>query len=111
MGSRQRFELGHHAGVVTEVQLCGDLLLDRLEPELLEPRDLSGQRRLAREIGERRAPPERQGLAEDPICRPGFVAVRTRLVEQVFEPQGVHLVAIRPEEVAGGVRLDGIEVQ
>ena len=111
MGSRQRFELGHHTGVVTEVQLRGDLLLDRLEPEFLEPRDLSGQRRLAREIRERWAPPERQGLAEDPIGRSGFVAVRTRLVEQVFEPLGVHLVAIRPEEVAGGVRLDAIEVQ
>jgi hypothetical protein len=43
VGTGEGLELGHRLRVPTELELGRDLLLDGLEPELLEPRDLSGE--------------------------------------------------------------------
>jgi len=42
----QGLELGDDVGVATELELCADLVLDRLQAELLQPDDLAGERGL-----------------------------------------------------------------
>ena len=54
----ERFQLGDEARALTELEICVDPLLDRVQAQLLEPADLVLRERLEREIGERRAPPQ-----------------------------------------------------
>ena len=51
-------------GVAAEREVGVDTLLERAEPQLLEPRDLGLGERLVGEVGERRPAPQRERLAE-----------------------------------------------
>src|SRR5262249_2652588 len=108
MGPRERLQRAHEPGVVAELELRGDLLFDRLEPELLQPRDVPRQRWFPREIGEGGTSPQRERLTQEPVDGPWLAALGAGLVEQVLEAHGVHVVAVGNEDVAGGARLDGV---
>ena len=56
----QRLELGQDVLVAAEREVGLDPILERGEPQVLEPPDLVLRERLVREVGERRAAPERE---------------------------------------------------
>ena len=64
MVPHESFELSQHGSVAAERELCVEALLERREPQLLEPRDRGLCERLVREIGERRPSPEPECTAE-----------------------------------------------
>ena len=86
VGLRQAFELRDHLDVAAEVEASLDLLLERLEAELLEPRDLSGQGGLAAQVGEGGAAPELECLGEDLVGDPRVGAVPACRAQQILEP-------------------------
>ena len=86
VGLRQAFELRDHLDVAAEVEASLDLLLERLQAELLEPRDLSGQGGLAAQVGEGGAAPELERLGQDLVGDPRVGAVPACGAQQVFEP-------------------------
>ena len=56
----ERLELGDDVGRAAELDVGRDPLLDRDEAQLVEPADLGLRPVLERELGERRAAPERE---------------------------------------------------
>src|SRR4051794_41867488 len=60
MLAHQRLELADHARVTAKRQFGVHALLDRHQPQLLEPGDLSLRERLVGEVRQRRPPPQRQ---------------------------------------------------
>ena len=62
-----RLQLGDELAVAAEREVGVDPVLERGEPQLREAGGLGRRERLLRELGERRAAPERERLAE---CRP-----------------------------------------
>ena len=86
VGLRQAFELRDHLDVTAEVEASLDLLLERLQAELLEPRDLSGQGRLAAQVGEGRAAPELERLGQHLVGHARVGAVPACGAQQVLEP-------------------------
>jgi hypothetical protein len=59
----QRLELAYHLGVAPGGEVLADRLLDRPEPQLLEPADLERRERLGGDVVERRTPPQRERVA------------------------------------------------
>ncbi len=59
----ERLELGHEGRVPTEGEVGVNALLERLEPQLFEPRDRLGCERLGRKVSERRVAPKLERLA------------------------------------------------
>ena len=59
----ERLQLADERAVPAEREIGVDPVLERGEPELLEPVRLRPRERLVREVGERRAAPERERLA------------------------------------------------
>ena len=108
MRSSQGLELRDDTNVLAELELRGELLLERLEPQLFQPGDLGGERGLVREVGQRAASPEPERLGQDPTRGLGLMAVGTGLAEHVLEEESIHLAAFRPQAVAGGARLDRV---
>ena len=64
MGGDELLQLADELRVAAERELGVDPPLDRGEPDLLEPLDRGPRERLVREIGERRAAPEPERLAQ-----------------------------------------------
>ena len=60
----ERLELGDQLGVRAELEIGCDPLLEHAEPQILEPVDLGLRERLRLEVGERRAAPQVERLAE-----------------------------------------------
>ena len=75
----ERLELADDLTVEAELDVGVDALLERIEPQLLQAPDLALRELLAREIGERRAPPERERRPSSSARSP---AERARLDEQ-----------------------------
>ena len=73
----ERLELGDELGVAPEREVRLDPLLERDEPELLEPGDLGLGERLVEEVRERRPAPERERLAQRALGR-SRIAARER---------------------------------
>ena len=97
------FELGRELPVPAERELRLDPLLDGLDAQLLEPGALGGGKGLVRELGQRRAAPELERLAER-RGRGGGVTVgerRASLREEPLEAQRVDLAGVDLEHVAG----------
>jgi hypothetical protein len=124
VGCDEPFELARRLGVVAAVDLCCDPILVRGDPQLLQLRDLGPGECLAREVGERRPPPEAERLVEQ-LGRTGGIGRATGVVAQPAEAVQVELVglgeledvAVRPgddhvcaEHLAqlGDVHLDGL---
>ena len=60
----QRLELADQVGVAAEREVGLDPFLDRRQAQVLEPSDLCLRERLERELGQRRAAPERERLVQ-----------------------------------------------
>ena len=75
-------------------------------PQLLQASDLALRELLARQVGERRAPPERECRAEE--LRTFGGGRTTRLPEERLEADGVDGGGVCGEDVAGSARLDDI---
>ena len=69
----ERLELRHQVVVAAERQVGVDPILERREPQLLEPSDLAVRERLAAKLGERLPVPERERVAQQgrPLARIG----------------------------------------
>ena len=63
LARHQRVELADHLGVAPGGEVLADRLLDRREPQLLEPADLERRERLGGDVVERRAAPQRERVA------------------------------------------------
>ena len=96
-------ELGHELVVAAEREIDVDALLEGALPKLLETQDLGLRERLVREVGERRAAPQLEGLPEDGrrrllvLHRPSGA----RLGEKALEASDVHGDALHVERIAG----------
>jgi hypothetical protein len=60
----QRLKLADHLGMTAERQIGVDPVLEDTDVQLLQPRDLRLRERFIAQVGEWRAAPEREGLAE-----------------------------------------------
>ena len=81
----ERLELGHDVGVASELGVGADPLLVRDEAQLLEPADLGLGEIVVGQVGECRAPPERECLTQR---RGALVRLcRARVGEQLLEPR------------------------
>jgi hypothetical protein len=101
----QRLELRHKLALAAERQVRVDAVLERREPQLLQPRDLALRVRLAAELGERLAVPERERVAQE--RRPlGRIVVLPRPGDQRLEPRGVDLVRRDVQQITGRARPD-----
>ena len=98
----QRLQLADQVGMPAAGQLGVDALLERRQPQLLEPQDLRLRERLVGEVGERRAPPQGQRLAQ---LRGGSSGLGPpRLGAQALEHRDVQLVRFDVQHVAGRAR-------
>ncbi len=85
----QRLELGDQLAVASELEIGPDPTFERGEAELVEARDLRPEHHLA-EFRERRAPPERERLAQE-RCADREVGC-SRLGDEALEHLEVELV-------------------
>jgi hypothetical protein len=98
----QRLELADQVGLPAAREVGVDPLLERRQPQLLEPHDLGLRERLVGEVRERRAAPERERGAQ--------LVGRTRrlgpacLAAQPLEDGEVELVPADVQHVAGRAR-------
>jgi hypothetical protein len=86
VGLRQALELRDDLDVTAELEAGVDLLLERLQAELLEPRDFPGQGRLPAQVREGGAAPEFECLVQDLVGHARIGAVPACGAQQVFEP-------------------------
>ena len=105
----ERLELGDEPAVLAERELGLDALLERGEAQLLEPRDRRRRERLVGEVGERRAAPQRERLAQQ--RRPRARARRARAptaASSASRSKRLRSSVSRPgaDEVARRPRLD-----
>ena len=108
-------ELSQLAGerdVAARGQVGLDAVLEGGEPLLLEARDLRLRERLEREIGERRATPQRQRLAQDRrrVLGPPAGQRATPLLHEAREAIRVELVGADAQAIAGGCRGEHVGV-
>ena len=86
----QRLQLADELGVPAQRQVGLDPLLERRQPQLLEPAALDPRERLLAELRQRRAAPQRQRLAQQPrrtlgvgVARLGDEPLEARQVDQL----------------------------
>ena len=96
-------QLGQQLGVAPEREVGVDSLLERAEAELLELCDRRRRERLAAELGERPAAPQRQGAVEE-LRLARAVGRRARFGAQALEAVEVERPRLHVEHVAGGCR-------
>ena len=105
----QLFELADDLAMATERERRFDPLLLRLHASLVESRDLRLRERVVREVGQRGAAPQREGLVSR-LCGRVRVAGGQRLagaVQQAAEPHRVDPAGLDPQHVAATARLSG----
>ena len=106
----ERLEIGDEVGSPTQGEPSLEALLERRQPELLQPVDRRLGERLVHELGERRPLPEGQRLleaGERGLRRP----VRERLpclLDEPREAQGIHAIGLDAELVARRAGDDGL---
>jgi hypothetical protein len=99
-------ELGNELSVTAQAEVGLDALLERLQPQLLEARDLGLSERLVGEVGQRRTAPQRERLPEF-RCRALRIAVSQpapAVREQLVEPFRVKLAWHQFQRVATALR-------
>ena len=101
-------ERGNDVDVAPEGELRLHPTLEREDPQLLEPRDDRRERRLVREVGERRPPPEEKRLGEGVGGPCGIVPLeRLRsLVREPLEPLEVERALGDMDDVTAAAGLD-----
>ena len=108
LGLDERLELGDELGVAAQREVGLDALLDDDGAQLLEPGDLRLRERLVDEVGERRAAPERERLAQRDLGG-GRVARLERgppLLRERDEAVHVDALGLELEHVARRARRD-----
>ena len=96
--------------VTSEREVGLDPVLDRAQPELLEPPDLALSEVLVRELGQCRPPPQAERLTKE-IVRPRRVALLQRappFSRELLEPHEVEGRALERQAVAGRLRLEQV---
>ena len=106
MVADERLQLGHELGVPAEGEVGLAAQLERVQPELLEAPRLGLGEGLGDHVGQRRAAPERQRLAQEP--RGGRRRGVLGLGHERLEAAQVEVVAAEPEDVARLLRLDRV---
>ncbi len=104
----QQLDLRHHVTVPAPFEVGLQAPLDREHPQLLEPRDRDVERRLIREIRERRPPPqrERSGERRGRLVPPLVAQLPRTLLGENLELVEVERARGDVEHVAGAARLD-----
>ena len=98
----QRFELADQPRVLADREPGIDSQLGRLQAQLLEPRHLTLGEGLLGEVGQRRPPPQRDGLQQQ-LARGDAVPLGHRGVrapQETREPERVELRLTDPEDVS-----------
>jgi hypothetical protein len=94
----ERLELPGDLRVPARGEVGVDALLERREPQLLQPGDLRLRERLVGQVGERRPAPQAERLAQHPRGRAGIGAAG--LGDQRLEARRVELRRVEAEHVA-----------
>ncbi len=94
----KRFELRDEARTFAELEVGVDSFLERVQPQLLEPADLGLRERLERQVGERRATPQRQRLTKL-CCSIGRLGASCS-GDEPLEPPEVKAVRVDRQDVA-----------
>ena len=102
MLSHEPLELRDELVVTPESQIGLDALLDRREPQLLQPRRPVLGESLVREVAERRAAPQRERRSQELGCRRRVIVVErsATLVDEPLEAQGVDALGVDRERVS-----------
>ena len=95
----QGLELGGEGCVPSPLEIGCDTGLERCEACVVEPRRLRPRERLVREVGERRAAPERERLD------------RLLLGDESLEALGVDLAVVGTQQVSGRTGRDPVGPQ
>ena len=103
----QSLQLRHHPAVFAHPEIGLDPLLERQQPQRLQPRDLGLRPALILDVRERAAPPERQRTAQRQRRLPRLLAAR--VLQQPLEIGSVRLH--RAEQIAGAARDDRLRRQ
>jgi len=106
----ERLELGHEVGVTAEREIGVDAPLERHGALLLEACDLGLRKGLVRDVGQRRASPQGERLAQE-AGRVRGPAARERvptLAQEPLEAIDVELAVLDPQRVAAPVRLEPV---
>ena len=104
----EAFEFADELTMPAESEVGVDPILVRGESKLLEPDDLRLSERLPWQIGERRAAPERERVAQG-VRRASRISGRERrpaLLAEADELEEVDGVGVDGEPIAGGRRLE-----
>src|SRR5215217_158980 len=102
----KRFQLADQLRVAAQRELGLDALLDGGQVKLLKPGDLALRKRLVRELGERRAAPQRERLAQQ-LQRPLRGPLDERpaaLPQQTLEALHVKLAGTDAHQIATATR-------
>src|SRR4029453_2486886 len=99
----QRLQLADDRGVVADLQVALEPLLQRAQTQLLEPSDLCLSERYVGQVLERGSPEQREGSAEDPSRGPVIRGCksRPRPIEQDLEALQIELAVLNPQQVSG----------
>ena len=113
MVPHERFELRQHGSVASERELRLETLLERGEPQLLEPRDRGLGERLVREIGERCSTPEPECTTEHVGggLRVGGFERLGRVVRSALEAVEIEVSGLDVKDVARRSRLDRLRAE
>ena len=106
----QRLELRHQLEMAAGRQIGIDPILQRREPQLLQPGDLALRERLAPQIGQRLPPPQRQRITQPGRAIPGIPA-RTRPLDQQLKPRHIDLIRRRAQQIPRRPRPDPLSPQ
>ncbi len=106
-GGIRAFELAEQVGVAAERQVRVDPSLEGNRALLLEPCDLRLCEVLVRDVGERRAAPEREPLAQarSGLGRAVVLERRRALADELLEALDVELAGLDAQRVRAPVRL------
>ena len=106
----ERAQLSDQLDVTTEREVGLDPLFERRQPDLLQPSDGDLRERFVVEVGQRRAAPQREGIAQKLARLPGIArcAGESCLLAQSLEPAQVELIGRQADQVAGRAGLDRI---
>src|SRR6266508_1187954 len=102
MTGNERLELGNELRRASHCEIRLDALLERRQPQLLEPCNLDPREGVVRELRERRPAPEGERQAQRPrsdVRLPGRQG-RSALVQQRVETVQIELAWRNPQQVA-----------
>ena len=110
LADHQRVQLADHVGVAPGGEVLADRLLDRREPQLLQPADLERRERLRGDVVERRPAPQRERVARRARGDEALEAADVEIAP-IAEPQLVAAPARDDLRAIGGGRERLAEVR